>query len=264
MTHKQVYNNNVREYIAIRNNKQIMDNLSQIIISPNREFDFNVNYNFSIDLNEKHSHVMKKNLPQNDSKEFTTNFSKRYNFTKLNKIQVIDENAFNRYRGLKTGNQKLTFDRNFAIRGVQFSEPLIVPKIKTRVKIKKVERRKKKTKTKKIINFFGEKLVENGVNTNIFELNYEKTVDKIDGLFYVGLKFSSEEVEQFKQLLRVMTWNINLFKIISAHCLSVNSFWSTISCQMVLMGYKKWYPRKCRDSYYCSLNLYQMVTKIIQ
>jgi hypothetical protein len=30
---------------------------------------------------------------------------------------------------------------------------------------------------------------------------------------------------------------------------------------MLKNGYMKWSPRKCRDSYFCSINLYKMVWK---
>ncbi len=259
-----MFNNNIREYIAIRSGKQIIDNLSQIIISPEAGLDNSEINQFAIDLSEKYNHLLKQNLPQNDCKEFTLNFSKRYNFSKLNKIQIIDQKSFNDYRNSRKliKESEPLFDSDFFTRKIQSSKPKTIKESKTIKKLKSSKKRESKVTTfqsKDIINYFESKIRGYGLDNNPFKLNYETTLVKIGNIFYVAIKSISDDFEEFEILLKIMTSKMLKFEINSAGSLDPNSTWSLLSNEMLKNGYMKWSPRKCRDSYFCSINLYKMV-----
>lgn len=257
-----MFNNNVREYIAIRSGKQIIDNLSQIIISPEADLDNSQINKFAIDLSEKYNHLFKQNLPQNDCKEFTLNFSKRYNFSKLNKIQIIDQKSFNDYRNSRIKESEPLFDRDFFTGKIQSSKPKTIKTPKTIKKVKSSKKEESKAITfesKDIINCFESKIRRHGLDNNPFELNYETTLFKNGNIFYVAIKSISDDFEELEILLKIMTSKMTIFEINSANSLDPNSIWSLLSNEMLKNGYMKWSPRKCRDSYFCSINLYEMV-----
>ncbi len=263
-----MFNNNIREYIAIRSGKQIIDNLSQIIISPEAGLDNSEINKFAIDLSEKYNHLLKQNLSQNDCKEFTLNFSKRYNFSKLNKIQIIDQKSFNDYRNSRIKESRPLFDSGFFTRKIQSSKPKTIEKpkiIKKPKTIKKLKSSKKrefevsKFESKDIKNCFESKIRRFGFDNNPFELNYETTLFKNGNIFYVAMKSISNDFEELEILLKIMTSKIPIFNINSANSLDPNSIWSLLSNEMLKNGYMKWSPRKCRDSYFCAISLYEMV-----
>jgi hypothetical protein len=109
----------------------------------------------------------------------------------------------------------------------------------------------------KIIDYFGPKVKEQVGNSS--HLSFKVTAEKIGINFYTTLVFDCEELKAFKLLLGLIISNIHLFEMKISDSLESNSFWFVASNVMIDYGYKKWVPRKCRDSYSDSIDLYKEV-----
>ncbi len=91
------------------------------------------------------------------------------------------------------------------------------------------------------------------------KLSFETTVEKIGNNSYIALKFSFEELKAFEFMLRIITSKIQIFKLKISDCLKPNSIWSHVSNEMIRNEYKQWIPKKCRNGYLNSIDLYTEV-----
>jgi len=220
----------------------MIENLSQIIILP-ENFDDCENV---IDSSLRHNDLLKQNLPQNDCEDYALNFSI------LNKLQIIDGNSsddskiLSQFKSEKSSNSLNDchfLNQNFESTG----------KASNGGNIMKNDNEYENFDTKYIKNCFESKISRYGVNNNLFQLNYETTLEKIGDTYFVAIK--SNDFKQFNILLEIMAKFLTQYE----NSFNLNSIWNYSSNEMVKNGYKNWSPRKCKNCYYTCIQLYDMV-----
>ncbi len=79
---------------------------------------------------------------------------------------------------------------------------------------------------------------------------------------YLTAKFIAKKLQNLFILLFYFNYDMNSnFKFDPSNSFKTKSFWSLMSNGMVVKDYEKWSPQKCRDTYFCSINLNETVLK---
>jgi hypothetical protein len=115
----------------------------------------------------------------------------------------------------------------------------------------------KNNESEQVINNFGPNINKNVRKST--KLSFDTTVEKIGNNSYIALKFSLEELKTFEFMIRIITSKIEIFKLKISNCLEPDGFWSVVSNEVIRKGYNKWTPKKCRNSYSNSIDLYKEV-----
>jgi hypothetical protein len=115
----------------------------------------------------------------------------------------------------------------------------------------------KNNESEQVINNFGPNINKSFRKSS--KLSFDTTVEKIGNNFYIALKFSFEELKTFKFMLRIITSEIQISKLKKTDCSEPYSFWTVVSNEMIRNGYETWTPKKCRNSYSNSVDLYTEV-----
>ncbi len=258
----------------ITSDKQIIDNLSRIKVLPKNNFNNNnIDCIENIDvLSICSTEESLKSIPSLGSSQ-----NKSFNLIDLNSKSVNASNTiktnFCEINNFNTDNKEVicvepkpnhnyNYDNHCIKRvGNTLSNETTVNSFEPQLVANSICSNSKETAihSQEITNCFGPKILKSGLNNNSYELYYETTVEKIGNNSYITLKLSSVFIKEFKLLLQIMTPNIYLFEIKSSNSLEPNSFWIIVSNEMISKGCTKWKPQKCRDTYFCSINLYKKV-----
>jgi len=255
----------------ITSDQQIIDNLSRIKVLPKNNFNNN-NIDCIDVLSICSTEESLKSIPSLSSSQ-----NKSFNLIDLNSKLVNASNTiktnFCEINNFNTDNKEVicvspkpnhnyNYD-NYSIKrvGNALSNETTVNSFEPQLVANSICSNSKETAihSQEMTNCFGPKILKSGLNHNSYELYYEITVEKIANNSYITLKLSSVLISEFKLLLQIMTPNIYLFEIKSSNSLEPNSFWIIVSNEMISKGCAKWKPQKCRDNYFCSINLYKKV-----